>query len=128
MSTDSLLPIGVALLPVLGLLAVLFHQDSYKLVRPRSVLALLTAGAAVAGASYVLNGFLLGRFAIDVITYTRYVSPLLEELLKGLLVVALIRSHRIGFLVDAAIAGFAIGTGFALVENIHFLRLVPEAS
>ena len=128
MSIDSMLPVGVALLPVLGLLAVLFHQDSYKLVRPHSLLAFLAAGAVAAGASYLLNGFLLGRIDIGIATYARYVSPVLEELLKGLVVAALIRSHRIGFLVDAAIVGFAIGSGFALVENIHFLRLLPEAS
>jgi hypothetical protein len=42
-------------------------------------------------------------------------------------VVALIRTHRIGFLVDAAIFGFAVGTGFATVENLYFLHLVPDA-
>jgi RsiW-degrading membrane proteinase PrsW (M82 family) len=128
MSIDALLPILIALLPVVALLAVLFHQDSFKLVKPRILIAALFAGAVVAGASYGLNGWLLGHFDIGIGTYARYVSPLLEEVLKALLVVALIRSHRIGFLVDAAIVGFAIGTGFALVENIHFLRLVPDAS
>ena len=43
--------------------------------------------------------------------------------LKALIVVVLIRTHRIGFLVDAAILGFAVGTGFALVENLYYLRL-----
>jgi len=32
----------------------------------------------------------------------------------------LVRTNRIGFLVDAAIYGFAIGTGFALVENMAY--------
>jgi len=35
--------------------------------------------------------------------------------------------HRVGFLVDAAIAGFAVGTGFALVENLYYQQLVPDA-
>jgi hypothetical protein len=29
--------------------------------------------------------------------------------------------------VDAAIFGFAVGTGFAMVENLYFLRLIPDA-
>jgi len=128
MSSALLPPILVALLPVLVLLAALFHQDSFKLVKPRVLCGVMLAGAAAAGASYVLNGWLLGALDLPIAAYARYVSPLLEEVLKGLLVVALIRSHRVGFLVDAAIVGFAIGTGFALVENVHFLRLVPEAS
>jgi hypothetical protein len=61
-------------------------------------------------------------------TYRRYLSPLLEETGKALLVVYLIRSHRVGFLVDAAIYGFAVGTGFAVVENTVYLCLKPDAS
>jgi hypothetical protein len=44
------------------------------------------------------------------------------------LVYALIKSARVAFLVDAAVQGFAIGTGFALVENIWYLGAVSEAS
>jgi hypothetical protein len=59
--------------------------------------------------------------------FSRYVAPLTEELLKALVVVALVRMHRIGFLVDAAIFGFAVGTGFALAENLYYLRLASDA-
>jgi hypothetical protein len=59
--------------------------------------------------------------------YTRYVAPLVEELLKGLVILFLMRSHRIGFLVDAAIFGFAVGTGFAVGENLHYLRVAGDA-
>jgi hypothetical protein len=51
----------------------------------------------------------------------------MEELLKAAILVALIRGHRIGFLVDAAIVGFATGTGFAMVENILYLKIAPDA-
>ena len=128
MSTASLLPMLVALLPVLGLLAALQMLDSYKLLELRVLLATMAAGALAAGISYMLNGQLLGHVDIDIGRFSRTVSPITEELLKGVLIVALIRSHRIGFLVDAAIVGFAVGTGFALVENIHFLGLLPDAS
>ena len=128
MSIASLLPILVALLPVLGLLAALQMLDSYKLLTLRVLLAMMSAGALAAGISYGLNGQLLGHFDIDIGRFSRTVSPIIEELLKGMLIVALIRSHRIGFLVDAAIVGFAVGTGFALVENIHYLGLLPDAS
>ena len=67
------------------------------------------------------------RLGIDLIPFSRYVSPIVEESLKGLVIVALIRAHRIGFLVDAAIFGFAVGTGFALVENTYFLKIVEDA-
>jgi RsiW-degrading membrane proteinase PrsW (M82 family) len=117
----------VGLLPVLTFLAALLYLDSYKLVKLRVVVAVVACGALVAGASYVANGLMLDVIEIDLAHYSRYVAPLIEELLKGLIIVFLIRSHRIGFLVDAAIFGFAVGTGFAMVENVYFLGLIPDA-
>ena len=38
----------------------------------------------------------------------------------------LIRTRRVGMLVDAAIYGFAVGTGFALFENFYYLATRPE--
>jgi RsiW-degrading membrane proteinase PrsW (M82 family) len=128
MSLALLLPTLLALVPVLLFLVALQFLDSFKLTKPRWVIATMAAGALAASASYLLSGQLLGHFDIDVGTFSRYVSPVTEEVLKGLLIVVLIRSHRIGFLVDAAIFGFAVGSGFAVVENIHFLLLAPDAS
>ena len=128
MSTALLLPTLVALLPVLLFLAGLRALDSFKLVGLRSVAATVAAGAVAAGLSYLLHAWLLGQWAMDIAKFARYVSPLTEEILKGLIVVALVLTRRIGFLVDAAILGFAVGTGFAVVENLHFLRLLPDAS
>ena len=128
MSIALLIPTLVAVLPVLILLAALQWLDSFKLVKLRLVIGTVAAGAVAAGISYALNGLLLDHLDIDIGNFVRYVSPLTEELLKALIVVALLRSHRIGFLVDAAIFGFAVGTGFALVENLHFLQRLPGAT
>ena len=117
----SLAPAIVGLLPVAAFLASLLYLDSYKLVRMRTVLAVVAAGALVAVACYFVNAALLGLFHLDFTSYSRYVAPVVEELLKALVIVWLIHANRIGFLVDAAIFGFAVGTGFALVENVYFL-------
>jgi RsiW-degrading membrane proteinase PrsW (M82 family) len=117
----------VGLLPVLSFLAALLYLDSYKLVKLRAIVTIVASGALVAGASYLVNGYALDFLRIDLTHFSRYVAPFTEELLKGLVIVALIRGHRIGFLVDAAIFGFAVGTGFATVENLYFLHLVPDA-
>ena len=127
MSIDILVAAVVGLLPVLSFLATLLYLDSYKLVKLRAIVTIVLCGALVAGASYLANGYALGLSRIDLTHFSRYVSPITEELLKGLVIVALIRSHRIGFLVDAAIFGFAVGTGFATVENLYFLHRVPDA-
>jgi len=127
MSLDVLPPALVGVLPVLVFLATLLYLDSYKLVRLSVVVAIVVCGALVAGASYAINAMVLDAVRIDLTPFSRYVAPVTEECLKGMVIVALIRAHRIGFLVDAAICGFAVGTGFAMVENLYFLRLIPDA-
>jgi RsiW-degrading membrane proteinase PrsW (M82 family) len=127
MSFDFVLPALVGLLPVGSFLAALLYLDSYKLVKLNAVIAIVVCGAAVAGACYIVNAWALGLLRLDLIAFSRYVSPIIEETLKGLVIVGLIRAHRIGFLVDAAIFGFAVGTGFALVENLYFLEVVGDA-
>jgi len=118
---------AIGALPVLVFLAALLYLDSYKLVRLRVVIAIVAAGVAVAYVCYFVNGYLLDVLTVDFTTFSRYVGPVVEEFAKALVIVALIRSDRIGFLVDAAIAGFAVGTGFAIIENLLYQQLAPDA-
>ena len=122
-----LLNVVTGLLPVVAFLATLLYLDSYKLVRLRSVIAIVSSGVFVAYTCLAANAYLIGRIGTDFETFARYISPLVEELGKAVVIVALIRMHRVGFLVDAAIAGFAVGTGFALVENLYYQHLVSDA-
>jgi RsiW-degrading membrane proteinase PrsW (M82 family) len=123
-----LVHVVIGILPVLGFLAALVALDSYKLVTVRTVVTVVGAGLLAAIACYFANGYLVGASRLDFTSYSRYVGPLIEELAKASIVVVLIRSHRVGFLVDAAILGFAVGTGFAIVENVYYQQLVPDAS
>ncbi len=118
----------IGFLPVLLFLFALVYLDSYKLVRLRGVVSTIALGAGVAVLAYVLNSVLSARLPVGEASYSRYIAPILEESAKALFLVILIRSHRIGFLVDAAIYGFAIGTGFAVVENLYYLRSLPHAN
>jgi RsiW-degrading membrane proteinase PrsW (M82 family) len=110
----------VALAPVLVFLAVLVFIDSFKLVPARSVLRSVLAGVIAALLSWHVNLTLIDT-GLGEPVFSRYVSPVVEESLKALYLVYLLRRQRVGFLVDAAIHGFAIGAGFALVENIYYL-------
>lgn len=119
--------IAVALLPVLLFLVLLTLLDSFKLVRPRGLLLAIAAGAGSAVVAVQVNGALLDRAGLELRLVSRYLAPLLEELLKAAWVIWLIRRQRIGFLVDAAIYGFAVGAGFALYENVDYLEHLPDA-
>ena len=115
-----------AVLPVALFLTVLYLMDSFKLVSRRMVLASVAYGAAVAVATLLLHRVLrLDGLPPDVVN--RYIAPFTEEGAKALLVAALIVTHRVGFLVDALVVGFAIGTGFALVENAAYLSTLDAS-
>lgn len=116
----------VALLPVVAFLAALLLLDSFKLLSRRSVVQALLAGGVAALVGARLHGALVDALPISAAAFSRYVAPLTEELLKAVWVVWLIRRQRVGFLVDAALLGFAVGTGFALVENVEYLRAIAE--
>ena len=125
---EVLLRGALGLLPVTVFLVALMAMDSYKLVRLRHVAMVIGLGALSAVASYFANVAFLQGLGLDFGLYARSVGPLVEEILKGLVVVLLLRTHRIGFLVDAAIFGFAVGTGFAMVENLYYLQDLGHAS
>ena len=118
----------LGLLPVLVFLVALVLLDSFKLMRPRRVVVLLAAGGGIAIAGLALNRVLADPLGLDRVQVARYLAPTVEELLKSIPVIALVARRRVGFLVDAAIAGFAVGAGFAAVENLHyFVALGPSS-
>jgi hypothetical protein len=51
-----------------------------------------------------------------------------EETLKAAVVTYLVARSRVGFMVDAGIHGFAVGTGFALVENAYYAAALRDLS
>jgi RsiW-degrading membrane proteinase PrsW (M82 family) len=120
--------VAVGLLPVVLFLLTLIYLDSYKLVRLRWVAGALVAGCALAVACWFINAALESRLGVSPTEYSRYVAPVVEELAKALLIIGLVRANRIGFLVDAAIYGFAIGTGFAVVENLYYWTSLANPS
>ena len=126
MSADFLLHAVLGLLPVCCFLAALVYLDSYKLTPMRWVLSAIAMGCAAAILSYPINLAGLEWLGIGFTSFTRYVAPLVEEALKALVIIVLIRRNRIGFLVDASIFGFAVGAGFAIFENVFYLQRLPE--
>ncbi|MFN7987819.1 MAG: PrsW family glutamic-type intramembrane protease [Thermoanaerobaculia bacterium] len=119
---------AVALVPVVVFLAVLVLMDSFKLVPLRAVVRLIVAGGVAAFSGARLHGWILDGGLVSATALSRYVAPVTEELLKALPVAWLLARRRIGFLVDAAILGFAVGAGFALVENVEYLRALGQGS
>jgi RsiW-degrading membrane proteinase PrsW (M82 family) len=120
--------IVLAFCPVIVFLGALLLMDRFRLVRPASVALAIGYGAAAAIVCLSVNHYLLQSLHVPSAVVTRYVAPVIEESAKALLVVAVIATGRVAFLVDVAVEGFAVGTGFALVENFNYLQAMPDAS
>lgn len=114
--------------PVVLLLLGLLSLDSYKLVRLPAVGRTVAFGAAVALGCLFVHAELRHVFEMDRRGYARLVAPLLEESVKAAIVLWMVQRHKVAFLVDAAIHGFAVGTGFAVVENIVYWQEQPGAT
>jgi RsiW-degrading membrane proteinase PrsW (M82 family) len=118
----------VALAPALGLLVAYDRLDSFELVRLPDLARTLGAGALISLISFLINGRSLDALPISFTDYSRYVAPFVEEGLKGAFIAWLILRNRIGFTIDAAIQGAALGVGFALCENAYYLWLVDKSN
>lgn len=120
------LRIALSLLPVLLFLGVLLWLDSFRLVRKKSVMVAMFAGAIGALFSYFANTAILEVTHLPPAIFAIMAAPFVEETFKGLWVAWQIRRGQVGFLIDAAILGFATGAGFAIVENIYYLRSLGD--
>ena len=117
---------GVALIPVLVMLALFVWLDAFALMSLREVLILLLLGAIGALAAWPVSGRLLDTLPIGFSLYSRFIAPWIEEAIKAVIMIALFRMNRIGYKLDAVISGFAIGAGFSVVENVFYLTIFPN--
>lgn len=124
MHSADVLRLALGLLPVLLFLVSLRALDSYKLVSSRTVFAGLAAGALAAALCFAINTVVFRQFPQYDDPYARFGAPVVEESAKAIYWIFLIATARVAFMADSAIGGFAVGAGFALVENISYLHLL----
>lgn len=119
-----ILKIAVSLIPVILFLILLISLDSLKLVNHSILLLCLLWGILSAGLSFLINTFFIDEAGIDFQTYSEFFAPFVEEFLKLVMLVILIKKNKTGFMIDAAIYGFAIGAAFAFSENLCYFFLM----
>ena len=117
---------GLALVPVLFLLAIFTWLDAFKLMSLKEILLLLLLGGIAAVAVYPISGRLIDTLPIGFSNYSRFVAPWIEEAFKAASIILLFGFNRIGYKLDAVISGFAVGAGFSVVENIIYLSIYPD--
>lgn len=126
---DLLLKALIAMAPVLVLLLVFDRLDVFNLITMREITLLMVGGGALAVLGFLLSWFILsGGDHVTPGLYSRYGAPVIEEALKAAPIIALFARNRLGFKIDAAIAGFAVGAGFGLIENAWYLFNAADAN
>jgi RsiW-degrading membrane proteinase PrsW (M82 family) len=123
-----ILKIVVSLAPAPALLLLFAFLDVFRLMSVKEVVFLLLLGSVSSWVVFPVAGGLLDTLPIGFSSYSRFVAPVVEELAKAACVAGLFAANRIGFKLDAAISGFAVGVGFAAVENIIYLERYSELS
>jgi protease PrsW len=116
---------SVSVLPVLIFLFALELIDTYKLLTLGRVLRSVAVGCGVAVICYGINTAIYASGIASPGIWARSGAPVIEEIAKALYVAWLLRSNRVGFMVDTAVSGFAVGAGFAVLENLTY---IPDLS
>jgi protease PrsW len=118
---------AIALAPVLLFLAGLVIMDTFKLAHPATIARALLWGVVAAFICHATDDVISRSGEFSDTTLTRYIAPVVEETVKAAFVVYMLVKRRVGFPVDAAVLGFAVGCGFALTENVAFLHALTSA-
>lgn len=118
----------ISLLPVAIFLIFLFLLDTFNLVIKWYLFSALLWGIISAVVAYIINNYILDSFSIKLRDYSLYIAPAAEELIKALLILWMFYKKKMGFMIDAAIYGFAVGSGFSLVENFLYYNSMIDAN
>ncbi len=110
----------IAFLPPIIFVLSLLWLDSFSLVKKYTLILSFLWGAIAVVMSY-------GCITLsDSMISNPFTAPIIEEIIKGLGIVVLIRMSKCAFFIDAAIYGAAIGAGFSFVENIVYIYYNPD--
>lgn len=108
----------ISFIPILLYLIILKSLDSFKLVRWKNLSLCILFGILSCAVAYGIN-----QLSIEI--NIPYYSPLMEEIIKALAALLLMRMFKIVFFAEALCYGAAIGGGFALLENLIYITFNP---
>jgi RsiW-degrading membrane proteinase PrsW (M82 family)/CRP-like cAMP-binding protein len=110
--------------------------DLFQTAKFRTLLICVLWGAIGAfGLAYVVNKLVIEQLMLAGATRTdslqvvvRLTAPIIEEILKALILIYLIRQPSFRYFVDGAIYGFGVGIGFAVIENFSYIGASSNAA
>jgi CRP-like cAMP-binding protein/RsiW-degrading membrane proteinase PrsW (M82 family) len=101
---------------------VIYALDFFGTGKRNIILTCAVWGAIGAfGIAFVANTAMQNAFSLEFRTISTRTAPVLEELLKGIILLYFVQRPSFVYFVDGAIYGFATGIGFAMAENVFYV-------
>jgi len=113
----------IALAVPLLILSFIHTFDFYQTGQFHIVLKCLFWGGVTFAPATFANWTLTHLWPTNQDAIIHFAAPIYEEIFKGLVLLYLVRRAKFTYSVDGAIYGFAVGTGFAVVENYVYIYL-----
>src|SRR5512143_2964854 len=111
----------VAALIPLGFLFAVKSLDFYQTGSAKFIIYSGVWGIVAYFLAAQINPALINHDIFSTNTLVRFAAPVIEEILKGLILLYLIRHPDFKYFLDGAIYGFAAGIGFAIFENFEYI-------
>lgn len=123
----NIIALAIATAIPLIVLYVIYTLDLYKTGAFRSVLMCFAWGGAAFAGAYFTNRTIYLQHLAPRETIIQFIAPVVEEILKALILIYLVRRPNFTYFVDGAIYGFAAGMGFAVFENYEYILESSDA-
>lgn len=120
------LALGIAFLIPLGFLYFIRTRDLYATGKFNFNLATLIWGITAYFIAAQINPAMIDAGWVTRSQVVRITAPIIEEVLKSLVLIYLVQRADFNYVVDGAIYGFGAGIGFAIIENYEYITGNPE--
>lgn len=121
----SIVALAIATIVPLVFLYLIYTLDLYGTGAFRTVALCFLWGGVAFVLAYGINTLTLNYNLVSFENFQRFSAPVIEEILKALILVYLVRRPNFTYFVDGAIYGFAAGIGFAIFENYSYILSNP---
>lgn len=105
---------------------IMYSFDLFETGKASTLLICLAWGGFSVLLALQVNNFVLGLTNYEITV--RVLAPIIEELIKSVMLFIFVTRPRFRYIVDGAVYGFASGIGFAVIENILYIRNNPSAA
>ncbi|MFN8380708.1 MAG: PrsW family intramembrane metalloprotease [Anaerolineales bacterium] len=118
--------LSIAFIVPLLFLLLLRKFDLYQTGQTRLNLVTVLWGLAAYSIAARINPAVVNAGWLTWDQVIRITAPILEELLKSLILIYLVQRADFNYVVDGALYGFGAGIGFAIIENFEYITGNPS--